>query len=151
LPHAADAELLIEQLIFSETAVRERIDNTPGPEVVDNLRVLAQGLERVQLLTGFPVEISSGYRCPELNRCVGGEKTSQHTQGLAADFTWSFTTLADATPPAISISNSTSASWSTRNGCISPSARRRAASVDDLRSTEGYLDGLWDEGGKQIA
>src|SRR5450759_5230316 len=50
----------LEQLIDSETAERERIDNTPGPEIVDNLRLLAQGLERVQLLTEFPLEISSG-------------------------------------------------------------------------------------------
>ena len=31
------------------------------------------------------VRISSGYRCTELNRAVGGVDTSQHTKGEAAD------------------------------------------------------------------
>ena len=29
--------------------------------------------------------INSGYRCPELNKAVGGVATSQHTKGEAAD------------------------------------------------------------------
>ena len=29
--------------------------------------------------------VSSGYRCPELNKAVGGARTSQHTLGQAAD------------------------------------------------------------------
>ena len=77
----------LEQLIHSETAERERIDNTPAPEIVKNLRLLAQGLEQVRTLIGFPLDISSGYRCPRLNSRVGGAKTSQHTRGQAADFT----------------------------------------------------------------
>ena len=32
-----------------------------------------------------PIRITSGYRCPELNRAVGGVKNSQHLQGEAAD------------------------------------------------------------------
>ena len=29
--------------------------------------------------------IPSGYRCPELNKAIGGSKTSQHLAGEAAD------------------------------------------------------------------
>lgn len=36
-------------------------------------------------LGDHPVRITSGYRCPEHNRAVGGTATSQHTAGLAAD------------------------------------------------------------------
>lgn len=34
---------------------------------------------------GHPLRINSGYRCPELNRAVGGVPTSQHVKGEAAD------------------------------------------------------------------
>ena len=32
-----------------------------------------------------PIRINSGYRCPELNKAVGGEANSQHLLGEAAD------------------------------------------------------------------
>ncbi len=32
-----------------------------------------------------PLHINSGYRCPELNKEVGGAQTSQHVKGEAAD------------------------------------------------------------------
>lgn len=34
---------------------------------------------------GHPLRINSGYRCPELNRAVGGVPASQHVKGEAAD------------------------------------------------------------------
>ena len=77
----------LEQLIYSETAEREHIDNSAGPDIIENLRLLAAGLEQVRSLLGLPLEISSAYRCLKLNRCVGGAKASQHTRGQAADFT----------------------------------------------------------------
>jgi len=144
----------LEQLISSATAERERIDNTPGPEIVDNLRLLAEGLEQVQILTGFPLEIASGYRCPELNRCVGGAKTSQHTQGQAADFT-----CAEFGPP-VDIIKAIRASDIEFDQCIleyarwvhisfSQTPRGKVLTIYDPK--EGYLDGLRDKGGKQIA
>ena len=36
---------------------------------------------------GKPIHVSSGYRCPELNKAVGGVPTSQHLKGEAADIT----------------------------------------------------------------
>ena len=40
--------------------------------------------ERVRSLTG-PLRVTSGYRCPALNRAVGGRPTSRHVLALAAD------------------------------------------------------------------
>lgn len=77
----------LEELIFSETAIRHGLDNTPNEDVIDNLRLLASHLEEVRSLLGVPIIISSGYRCPALNRAVGSKDTSAHVQGLAADFT----------------------------------------------------------------
>ena len=34
---------------------------------------------------GGPICVSSGYRCPMLNRAVGGVEGSYHTRGMAAD------------------------------------------------------------------
>jgi len=34
---------------------------------------------------GNPIIVSSGYRCQELNKAVGGAKTSQHLLGQASD------------------------------------------------------------------
>jgi len=84
---AALPSVSLEQLLYSETAVREGIANAPPPEVLPNLRRLARGLDRVVDLLGHPLEISSGYRCELLNRRVGGTPESQHVLGSAADFT----------------------------------------------------------------
>jgi len=79
----------LEELTFSSTAMRRGIDNTPSPEIVDNLRTLASGLEaiRAQCLGSRPMHIDSGYRCPALNTAIGGATKSAHMSGFAADFT----------------------------------------------------------------
>ncbi|WP_333992690.1 D-Ala-D-Ala carboxypeptidase family metallohydrolase [Burkholderia orbicola] len=77
----------LEELTRSDTARARQIDNTPTPVAAANLRRLAQTLERARaLLGGRPMQITSGYRSPTLNRAVGGVPTSAHAQGLAADF-----------------------------------------------------------------
>ena len=77
----------LDEFITSETATRYGIDNTPNDDIVDNLRFLASMMEEVRILLGNkPITIKSGYRCPKLNSAIGGSKTSQHMQGLAADF-----------------------------------------------------------------
>jgi zinc D-Ala-D-Ala carboxypeptidase len=143
----------LEHLIHSETAERERIDNAPGPEMAGNLRRLAAGLDQVQALLGFPLEISSAYRCPELNARVGGAKGSQHTLGQAADFT-----CAEFGTP-LDIVGAIRASGIEFDQCIleyakwvhisfSGAPRGKVLSIYD--SKEGYLDGLWAPDGRQV-
>jgi hypothetical protein len=44
-------------------------------------------LEPIRLLfPGRKIFISSGYRCPQLNKRIGGSPTSQHVYGDAVDF-----------------------------------------------------------------
>ena len=77
----------LEEMLSSDTARRCGIDNNPqSEEVVENLRDLC--LEVLQPLRdhlGRPVTITSGYRCKELNKRVGGVRNSQHLKGEAAD------------------------------------------------------------------
>lgn len=79
-PHFSLAELTA-----SSKARQINIDNTPPPELLPRMILLAELLERIRLHLGAPVNVTSGYRCPPLNRAVGGVTSSDHTQGHAAD------------------------------------------------------------------
>ena len=75
-----------DELCESGTAKTHNIDNKPSEEIRINLRNLVDNcLDVIRGKYGKPITISSGYRCPELNRIVGGAITSQHTKGHAAD------------------------------------------------------------------
>ncbi len=77
----------LSEFIRSDMAVRLGLDNTPKMTEMASLRnVLAPGMQRVRNALGGPVLITSGYRSAEVNRAVRGSASSQHTQGLAADF-----------------------------------------------------------------
>ena len=75
----------LSEFLNSATAKRLGIDNTPTFEVVDNLNKLADYLDVIREKVGKPILISSGFRCPVLNKAVGGVANSQHLKGLAAD------------------------------------------------------------------
>lgn len=75
----------LEELTVSESAARLGIDNTPTNEALLNLRRLAAFLEQVRATLGKPIKINSAYRSPDVNKAVGGSKTSQHCFGCAAD------------------------------------------------------------------
>jgi len=78
----------LDELIFSNTAIRLDIENIPTPEALANLEILANGLEAVRAkLYSNPIKVSSGYRCLKLNRALKSRDTSYHVKGLAADFT----------------------------------------------------------------
>lgn len=70
----------------SQTADSHGIDNSVPEELIPSLRNLCeQVLEPLREHFNKPVVISSGYRCPNLNRLVGGVPNSQHQKGEAAD------------------------------------------------------------------
>lgn len=79
---------VLAEFLDSHTGIRMGIDNNPDAVVIAGIRsFLAPGMQKVRDLLGHPVVISSGYRCPALNRAVGGSRNSDHMRGLAADFT----------------------------------------------------------------
>ena len=70
----------------SATAARLHIDNRVPAELVPNTRNLCeQVLEPLREHFQEAVYVTSGYRCPQLNKAVGGVANSQHMRGEAAD------------------------------------------------------------------
>lgn len=78
----------IKELVKSSTAEAKGIDNTPNPDIESNLTTLVDNiLDPLREIYGKPIKVNSGYRCPELNKAVGGSATSDHVKGFAADIT----------------------------------------------------------------
>ena len=66
------------ELTFSETATRRGIVNEPDARQWRLLSLgAAQGLQPARDALG-PLRITSGYRCSELNRAIGGSAKSDH-------------------------------------------------------------------------
>jgi uncharacterized protein YcbK (DUF882 family) len=75
-----------DEMTQSETARKHGIVNEPGREERAAIEELVKRtLQPLRLAYGRPIRISSGYRCRELNRLVGGSPKSQHIKGEAAD------------------------------------------------------------------
>lgn len=76
----------LRELTKSDTAIRKGIKNVPSKSEEDNLIALVENiLDPLREAYGKPIIVTSGYRCEELNRLIGGSKTSQHRSGQAVD------------------------------------------------------------------
>ena len=76
----------LSELTQSATATAHSIANVPTAEAVKNLELLVtRVLDPLREAWGSPIIVTSGYRCEELNKRVGGVKTSYHLRGMAAD------------------------------------------------------------------
>lgn len=78
----------IKELTKSSVATKKKISNTPTKEIENKLEALIENvLDPLRELYGKPITVNSGYRCPALNKAVGGVSNSQHLTGEAADIT----------------------------------------------------------------
>ena len=75
----------LKELIKSDTARRLNINNTPTEDEKTCLLFLVLYLLQPMRDAFGPTDVTSGYRCPELNLAIKGSKTSQHRFGQAAD------------------------------------------------------------------
>lgn len=78
------------EFFASETADSAKLTNFPHTwtkltEVLTNIDHVARFLEYARQMLKKPILINSGYRCPELNKLVGGVFNSAHMDGLAVD------------------------------------------------------------------
>jgi hypothetical protein len=74
----------LDEATYSETAVRNGIDNQPSTVQLENMKTAAQKLEQLRAVTG-PLRINSWLRLPAVNVAVGGSKVSSHMDGWAID------------------------------------------------------------------
>jgi zinc D-Ala-D-Ala carboxypeptidase len=75
----------LDQFTLSQTAVRNDIENFPTPEALFALQALCTKVLEPLVAKGFKFGINSGYRCPALNKLIGGAENSQHCKGQAVD------------------------------------------------------------------
>lgn len=86
----------LQACIDCPTAVARSIDNTPSSDIeahiVESVETLLDPLCEAwktyckdQGYGEGTIRIVAGYRCPELNKMVGGSSTSAHCQGYAFD------------------------------------------------------------------
>ena len=74
------------EAIHSQTAKRKGIDNTPNPNQIEAMKLLAEKVfEPLREWVGGPIKVNSFFRSPDLNTAIGGSKTSQHCKGQAID------------------------------------------------------------------
>lgn len=80
-------EVTIKDLCKSDTANRNGIENVPGDVEVACMEALIRYVVN-PIMNHYPsAAITSGFRCPQLNRIVGGVANSQHVKGQAVDMT----------------------------------------------------------------
>ena len=72
--------------VYSITATRKGLDNTPTESHLSNKKELAEKVfEPLREWVGGPIRINSFYRGEELNKAIGGARSSQHCKGQAMD------------------------------------------------------------------
>ena len=79
--------LSVKEVTKSATATKLGIDNSPTPQHLANLKLLAEKVfEPIRAHFGKPIGVSSGYRSAALNKATpGSSSTSQHCSGEALD------------------------------------------------------------------
>jgi len=82
---------------YSNTAMRKGIDNTPNDEQLENMKLVADKVfEPLRKWVSGPIKINSFFRCPELNKAIGGSSKSQHCKGQAIDIDDTFGVISNA-------------------------------------------------------
>lgn len=76
----------LTEFLRSNKARELRIDNSPTFEIVEHIEELVGNiLDPLRAAYGMPIKVTSGYRCAELNKVVGGVVGSVHQLGRACD------------------------------------------------------------------
>jgi len=83
--------------VYSNTATRRGIDNTPDNDQLGCMELLANEVfEPLREYVAGPIKINSFFRCPELNTAIGGSSKSQHCKGQAIDIDDTFGRMSNA-------------------------------------------------------
>ena len=83
--------------VYSNTAMRRGIENTPNDEQLKNMKLVAEKVfEPLRKWVSGPIKINSFFRCPDLNKAIGGSSKSQHCKGQAMDIDDTFGRVSNA-------------------------------------------------------
>jgi hypothetical protein len=75
-----------DEATTSPTALRLGIENKPTESELQSMKIVANTcFEPLRKWYGKPIKVNSFFRCVELNKAIGGSKTSQHCKGEAID------------------------------------------------------------------
>ena len=86
-----------KESVYSVTATRRGIDNTPDNKQLSNMELVAEKVfEPLREWVGGPIKINSFFRSPELNTAIGGSNKSQHCKGQAMDIDDTFGVVANS-------------------------------------------------------
>ena len=86
-----------KESVYSNTAIRRGINNTPNNEQLANMELVAEKVfEPVREWVGGPIKVNSFFRSPDLNKAIGGSTKSQHCKGQAIDIDDTFNTATNA-------------------------------------------------------
>lgn len=78
--------LSLAEVIKSNTAIKNGIDNSPTEEHLENLKTIAEKVfQPIREHFNVPIGVSSAYRSIKLNNVIGGSSYSQHCFGEALD------------------------------------------------------------------
>lgn len=77
----------LDEMIQSQTALRNNLDNTPNESQIENLKGLCENvLQPLRDYYQSPIKVTSAFRSEKLATLIGSKPTSQHCKGEAADF-----------------------------------------------------------------
>ena len=83
--------------VYSITSIRRGIDNTPNDDQLHFMELIAENVfDPLRQYVGGPIKINSFFRCPELNKAIGGSGKSQHCNGQAIDIDDTFGRMTNA-------------------------------------------------------
>ena len=81
------AHFTFDELTKTSKTPYKLLNKLLAKQYINNLILLSNYLlEPARAILNIPLIITSGYRCPALNKEVGGSEKSQHLNGTAADF-----------------------------------------------------------------
>lgn len=80
------AHVTLAEFQDSSTATTHGINNKMNESQIASAKLLCENVfEPLRLYLNTPINISSGFRSLQVNKMIGGAKTSQHTKGEAMD------------------------------------------------------------------
>ena len=80
------AHVTLKEFQVSGIATLRGIKNEMSLSQIESAKLLCESVfEPLRLYLNTPIQISSGFRSLQVNKMIGGAKTSQHTKGEAMD------------------------------------------------------------------